>query len=231
MSKKVVIGIVAKHYPQDEDKGKSIISDRLKQAIFDNGAIAIGILSPNNQILYCADDWLKYEEIIEKNKIIQQLELCDGIILQGGTTSEAYESWICKYAYDNDIPIMGFCAGQNNIVRALGGTTKKIANPEDHWKPGGDYVHNIKINKSSKLYSIIKKENIMVNSIHKKAVNATPSLKKVAFCNDGYTDGVEAENKKFYMGLRFHPEYLYKKDENMNNIFKEFIKICAKGVD
>jgi hypothetical protein len=56
MSKKVVIGIVAKHYPQDEDKGKSIISDRLKQAIFDNGAIAIGILSPNNQILYCAYD-------------------------------------------------------------------------------------------------------------------------------------------------------------------------------
>ena len=41
---------------------------------------------------------------------------------------------IAKYCYENDVPILGICAGQNNIARALGGTTYKISNPEKHDK-------------------------------------------------------------------------------------------------
>ena len=43
--------------------------------------------------------------------------------MQGGTENEAYEYWIAKYCYDNDIPALGICAGQNYIVGALGGKT------------------------------------------------------------------------------------------------------------
>ncbi len=53
-------------------------------------------------------------------------------------------------------------------------------------------------------------------------------LNKVAFCGDGYTDVIEAKNKKFYIGVRFHPESLYTKDEKMNSIFKKFINTCKK---
>lgn len=38
---KVVIGIVAKHNPQNSGCEKVYITDATKQAIFDNGAIAI----------------------------------------------------------------------------------------------------------------------------------------------------------------------------------------------
>ena len=31
--------------------------------------------------------------------------------------------------------------------------------------------------------------------------------------------------KKFYIGVRFNPESLYKVNENMNKIFEKFIKI------
>ena len=48
----------------------------------------------------------------------------------------------------------------------------------------------------------------------------------MAFCDDGYPDIVESKIKDFYIGVRFHPESLYKEDENMNNIFKYFINIC-----
>lgn len=51
-------------------------------------------------------------------------------------------------------------------------------------------------------------------------------LNKVAFCEDGYADAIEDSNKDFYIGVRFHPESLYKKDENMNNIFKAFLEAC-----
>ena len=220
---KPIIGIVAKHDIKSER-----IRDEVKQAIFDNGAIAIGILSANDKIQYTVDDWEKLEDEINKKEIIEQINICNGIILQGGNSNEAYENWIAKYCYNNNIPILGLCGGQNSIVRGLGGTTYKIENPEKHNRPRDEYVHNIKIEKNSKFYNIIGKEEIMVNSRHKRSIDKSLFLDKVGFCEDVYADVVEAKDKKFYIGVRFHPESLYKIDENMNNIFKSFISACRK---
>ncbi len=111
-------------------------------------------------------------------------------------------------------------------LELFGGDTYKISNPEKHNKSFDEYVHSIKIEKSSKFYNIIKTEKMQVNSRHKRTINNCPMLDKVAFCEDGYPDVVESRDKRFYMGVRFHPESLYLKDENMNNIFKSFIDIC-----
>lgn len=225
-----VIGIVAKHIKNEKIRTDSLIHDEVKQAVFDNGGIAIGILSPNEEILYSSDDWKQFENKIAKKTIIKQLNICDGVILQGGITNESFENWIASYCYENDIPILGICAGQNSIVRGVGGTTFNIPNPEKHDKSFDEYVHNIKIQKDSKFYLIVGKEEIMVNSIHKRSIQNCPNLDKVGFCEDGYLDVVESKKKKFYIGVRFHPESLYKKDENMNNIFKRFIDECGKQV-
>lgn len=178
--------------------------------------------------MYCHNDWNKFEKNLLKEEIIKQIDLCDGIILQGGSTNEAYESFIAKYCYDNDIPCFGICAGQNSITDALGGTITAIDNPESHSKPDERYVHPITIHKDSKFFDIIKKEEIMVNSRHKNKVEDSSILNEVAFCNDHYPDVVEEAKKKFYIGVRFHPESLYKIDENMNQIFKFFIEQCKK---
>lgn len=223
---KSIIGIVGKHIKDNSIRTNTLIRDEVKQAIFDNGAIGIGILSPNDEILYTSDDWKSSEEKIEKENIIEQIKLCDGIILQGGSTNEAFENWIAKYCYDNDIPCLGICAGQNSIVRALGGTTFEITNPEKHNQPNEDYVHKIFIDTTSKFYQIVNKQEIMVNSRHKRSINQCPLLDKVGFCEDKYADIVEAKNKKFYIGVRFHPESLYKIDENMNHLFQYFIETC-----
>lgn len=225
---KVVIGIVGKHIKDDKIRTNTLIRDEVKQAIFDNGAIGIGILSPNDKILYTGDDWKNFEENIEKKQIAEQIKLCDGIVLQGGITNEAFENWIAKYCYDNNIPCLGICAGQNSVVRGLGGTTYKIPNPEKHNKPNEDYVHNIHIDTTSRFYDIVKSEEIMVNSRHKRTIEDCPLLDKVGYCEDGYADVVESKDKNFYVGVRFHPESLYKIDDNMNNIFKCFIEACKK---
>lgn len=225
--KKIVIGIVAKHKKDNNIRTDSLIRDEMKQAIFDNGAIAIGILSPNEEILFTDDNWKQKEMKLIKDKIISQIELCDGIILQGGSESELYEPFIAKYCYDNNIPCIGICAGQNNIVRALGGTIYKIDNPEKHSRPKDTYVHSVKIiEKKSKFYSIIKKDEIIVNSRHKNSIENNPALNAVAICDDNYKEVVEADNKDFYIGIRFHPESLYRIDEDMNKIFKSFIEAC-----
>lgn len=225
--KKVIIGIVAKHKKEDVIRTESLIRDEIKQAIFDNGGIAVGILSPNEEILYSGDNWNCLENKIRKEEIKAQLNICDGIILQGGTTNEVYENWIAHYCYQNDIPVLGICAGQNCLVRGLGGTTFKIPNPEKHMKMTQKYVHTVKIEKGSNIYAILKRKEIMVNSRHKRTIDACPNLEKVGFCDDGYADVVVAKGKKFYIGVRFHPESLYKEDEIMNQIFKSFIERCS----
>lgn len=227
---KVIVGIVAKY--RDGDEKQKIVDSRIrnevKQAVFDNGGIAIGIISPNDEIQPAGDDWMKYNDLIDKENVIRQIKLCDGIILQGGNANEAYEPFIAKYCYDNDIPCLGICAGQNSIVRGLGGTTYKISNPEKHNQPSKEYVHSVHIDTSSKFYNIVKVAEIMVNSRHKRTVGNCLLLDKVGFCEDGYADIVESKDKTFYIGVRFHPESLYKVDENMNNIFKKFIESCKK---
>ncbi len=223
---KVIIGIVSKHYNKDSIRPDMYIKDEIKQAVFDNGAIAIGILLPKDEKLDVEDNWVNNLSQEEYDSLITQINLCDGIIFQGGGACDNYEMIIAKYCYDHDIPTLGICCGQNVIVRALGGTTSKISNPEKHNQTTAKYVHNIYINPSSKFYDIVKHKEIKVNSRHKNTVDSFPLLEKVAICEDGYADVVESKSKKFYIGVRFHPESLYKIDENMNNIFKYFIDVC-----
>lgn len=34
------------------------------------------------------------------------------------------------------------------------------------------------------------------------------------------------KKKRFYLGVRFHPESFYQQDGTMNRIFKYFIEVC-----
>ena len=222
--RKVIIGIVSKHYCKDFYEFRdTFIRDELKQAIFDNNAIAIGILPSCFEKVKAINDWKDSLTEKEKEDINFQISLCDGIILQGGGFSDEYECYIAKYCYDNDIPILGICAGNNNLVRAVGGKILRLDEPEKH-KSMDKYVHEINIDKQSMFYKIIGKEKVMVNSRHKCYTANSSILDDVAFSPDGIVEAVEDKSKKFYLAVQFHPESLYKIDENMNNIFKKFIE-------
>ena len=49
LNRKPIIGIVSKHLLKNETRPNMFIKDEIKQAIFDNGGIAIGILLPNSK--------------------------------------------------------------------------------------------------------------------------------------------------------------------------------------
>lgn len=74
---------------------------------------------------------------------------------------------------------------------------------------------------------MIGKEEVEVNSRHIRHSLNTSVLKVVAVSPDGVDEIVEDSSKTFYIGVQFHPESLYKKDEYMNNIFANFIKVCS----
>ena len=68
---KPIIGIVSKHYSTyKSNKIDIFIRDEIKQAIFDNGGIAIGILPTEFNINYCGDDWKDNLSKEEKENLI-----------------------------------------------------------------------------------------------------------------------------------------------------------------
>lgn len=102
MNYRPIIGIVAKHNPQNTGCEKIYITDATKQAIFDNGAIAIGILPTEYAINYrkMNTKWKDNLTKTEKQNLISQIKLCDGIILQGGLEMDNYEFIVAKYCYE-----------------------------------------------------------------------------------------------------------------------------------
>ncbi len=221
---KPVIGIVAKHYRKNQNYLETFIRDEVEQAIFDNGGIAIGILPPNEDKIVAKDNWQEQLTTTEKHNFYEQIALCDGIILQGGGFVDEYECFIAKYCYDYDIPILGICAGKHILVRAVGGSIGKLEN--DNHNREDKYVHSIKIDKNSKAYELIGKEVVEVNSRHIRYSLNTGKAKIVAVSSDGVDEIIEDASKRFYIGVQFHPESLYKKDEYMNHIFLSFIETC-----
>lgn len=52
-----IIGIVTKHCNKKDIRPNTYVRDEVKQAIFDNGEIAIGILLPKDEINDVSDNW------------------------------------------------------------------------------------------------------------------------------------------------------------------------------
>ena len=232
--KRIIVGIVAKHRVVDVLRPDLVIRDEMKDAIFHNGAVAIGILPPCREIiLVTAENESEISKNIEnilteeeKESLKAQISLCDGIILAGGSKSDAYEIWIAKYCNEKDIPLLAICAGQNNMVRAMGGTTKSVENPDIHCQFDKEIVHSVIANPQSNLGKVVGTKPFKVNSRHKRTVDCLGTLQVAGVDEDGNIEMVEDKDKKYFASVRFHPESLYLQDQTHNKIFEDFIEQC-----
>lgn len=189
----------------------------------------IGIVSrKENDKIYVKDEIinmvLKYQSIpiiiTSDNKEI--IKLCDGIILPGGDELNKNDLELIKYIYEKDIPCFGICLGMQEMGYAFNGHFNKISN-YNHLKKDSKYVHEVKINKKSRLYQILNKEIIEVNSRHKDYLVDTDLF--VTSVSD-VIESIEDTNKRFFIGVQWHPESMLKYDLNSNLLIEEFIKEC-----
>ena len=120
---KPIIGIIGKVQPQyEEDIWHRIDeTDEIRYLIVKNGGIAITLL-PTEATLKFNDNDIKDDTILseeELNELYRQIDLCDGFMLQGGLYSSNYEIEMTKKIIELDKPLIGICAGFNNILRAI----------------------------------------------------------------------------------------------------------------
>ena len=226
--KKPIIGIVSKPKPKKEKNiwNKMYIADEIRYITIKNGGLAISLLPTEETLKYNENDVMDMKELKqeEKEDICRLVELCDGIILQGGVSRSNYEIEYAKKAIELNKPLIGICAGFNNLLRAIGGDVI-VDNTNSHYYLDKNYRHSIEIVKNTKLYNILKTKKLEVNSIHSmvaKKENVEPFAKISSYSEDGLVESFELVNKKFVMGIKWHPELMLN-DKYVDNIFKEFI--------
>ena len=67
-----------------------------------------------------------------------------------------------------------------------------------------------------------------VNSRHQYEIINVNNANISAESDDGIIEAIEFKDKRFAIGLQWHPEDLYENDINMLKIFNEFIKASSK---
>lgn len=233
MSKKPIIGIVGKYQGKwgEDIWNKVDIADEIRYLVVENDGIAISLLSAEKTLEFNKND-IKDEKELSKEEIedlYRQIELCDGFVLQGGLYSCNYEIEIAKKVLELNKPLIGICAGFNNILRALG-TDVMLDESKSHDHYDVNYRHKINILKDNKLHDIIRGECIEVNSIHSMIATkemVEPYAKVTSFSEDGLVESFEVPNKKFVLGIKWHPELMLE-EEYVHRIFKEFVDKCKE---
>lgn len=177
--------------------------------------------------------------VVSEKNLEEICNICDGLVVTGSANDVhpkyygqnpivgkeyKYDEFplvksIVEIFYRNNKPILGICAGIQEINVIFGGTLyQQIPN---HYLRNQS-MHKVKLNKKSILYDIYNEECIEVNSYHKQAVkDLAPNFKIAAVSNDGIIEGIEKDN---IMAVQWHPETL--KDMKL---FKEFINIFFKN--
>ena len=167
---------------------------------------------------------------------LDYLDGLDGLIVTGGdfdvdpalfgaaarhdsiTTKDrrtAFELALTRAALARDLPLLGICGGQQLLNVALGGTLIQHIPDEvpgalahEQPNPRSEPGHVIRLEPGSLLQRICGVEKMAVNSAHHQAVKAPgPGVLVSAQAPDGVIEGIEAPDRRFCLGVQWHPEY------------------------
>ena len=148
---------------------------------------------------------------------------------------------LTREAFQRGTALLGLCRGCQLINVAFGGTLyqdilseKAVETPLLHNQKGlmpkDRPFHRVSIFKGSSLHDCLGQDEIMTNSFHHQAIkDVAPGLRAAARAADGLIEAVEAmEEGRFVLGVQWHPEFMFKRDENARRIFSSFILAAGR---
>lgn len=191
--------------------------------------------------------------IVEDEDVIaEQIKNIDGLLLSGGQDvnpllyneeprrelgiiskkRDFFDTCLIKNAMKAKKPILGICRGYQMLNVVNGGALYQdlkysensyIKHNQNH-SPNMT-THSVIIEDNSRLRKFFDK-TILVNSFHHQAIKkVAENFKIAAMAKDGIIEAIESKDEDHFMvGVQWHPEMLAKDNENMNNLFKAFIK-------
>lgn len=143
---------------------------------------------------------------------------------------------LAHMALETDLPVLGICGGVQLLNVALGGSlyqdiVSQITGSLDHRQKTAatETAHIVAITPGTRLHTILKTDRLQVNSSHHQATKAVaPDLIVNATAEDGVIEGLESPRHRFALGVQWHPEHLYPRDEASRKIFLAFLQEAAR---
>jgi len=191
----------------------------------------------------------------DKEVIISQAQLIDGLILSGGhdispynyeqepnpklgetfPERDTYDMLLLEESKKRNIPIIGICRGFQLINVAAGGTLYQDLSlipgnilKHDQVSNPTLKTHKVEIKENSVISSIFGKET-MVNSFHHQVIDKVANdFIVVAKASDGVVEAIEHKTYKFLVAVQWHPEMLAVNCEKARELFSKFVEEAKK---
>ena len=224
-----VIGVPLRYQHLEDGRCINYLSEKLRLTLQKAGAYVFPI-APVQNVYYMdtrGKDFLPLTDN-EKEVIEKSLDYIDGMLFPGGNKFTPYDRYLLERCIEKDIPVLGICLGMQ-MMSCFKKDVNLIKNESDiNHKQESDeeLTHKVRIKKDTLLYEIIGSEEIMVNSFHNYHVLDNNLFNICAISEDNIIEGIELSDKKFVLGIQWHPEISYEFDLNSKKIIDEFIRRC-----
>lgn len=195
---------------------------------------------------------------LEEDSLGQVVDTFDGFLFTGGPDVHPFyfreetqshcgnvcpqrdemEFALLKLAMAVKKPVLGICRGIQVLNIGLGGDIyQDIPSqfheefPIAHTQPFGYGIpsHTVKVSPGTRLAGIAQCEAMKVNSMHHQAVRrVAPGLIATGFAPGGLVECVEKPDYPYFIGVQWHPEYLWEKDGAAARLFASFVEAARQ---
>jgi len=113
---------------------------------------------------------------------------------------------LLRAALERDMPVLGICRGIQVLNVGMGGDLDQHLEGHRHDPPGQFLEHDVAIDPDSRLGEILGDRTTVMSHHHQGVKTLAPGLVETARADDGLVEAVEAPNKRFAVGVLWHPE-------------------------
>jgi len=150
----------------------------------------------------------------------------------------SFELDMVRLAKRANLPLLGICGGMQTMNVACGGSliqdiSSQISKPLQHRQgtPATNLSHTVTVRAGSLLRRIVRSATMKVNSSHHQSVNGVaPSLIASAQASDGIVEAIESPTHRFFLGIQWHPEFLFDRYPLHRRLFEAFLR-AARSTD
>ncbi len=147
-----------------------------------------------------------------------------------------FELEMAQLARAADLPLLGICGGMQAMNVAFGGSLfqdipSQVAKPLQHRQPRSATTlsHAVTVTPGSLLRRIVGTVELRVNSSHHQSVKTvSPSLIASAVAPDGIIEAIESPAQRFFLGVQWHPEFLFERFRLHRRLFEAFIRASRR---
>ncbi|MCU0241491.1 MAG: gamma-glutamyl-gamma-aminobutyrate hydrolase family protein [Vicinamibacteria bacterium] len=144
-----------------------------------------------------------------------------------------FEIALIKAALARDLPLLCICRGLQILNVALGGTLyqdipSELPGAVRHRGDGARHekIHDVEIAPDTLLAALLGAGCLAVNSLHHQAIrDVAPGLAVSARAiPDGIVEAVESPAQRFLLGVQWHPEEFWNREDVFRPLFDALIK-------